>query len=171
MAKKAKLISMTVDDQKQAEGALAEMAALERKIEQAKLVMQEEADAAKAKAQGIITPLEARWKELNGAIKKWATMNKSVLFVERKSLDLAFGSFGFVASTKVQQMNGVGEEETITKLKQYGFTEGIRIIEEVNKEAMEKWPEERLALVGCLRRSADNWFCKVKQEKLSKTPV
>ena len=91
-------------------------------------------------------------------------MNKATLFAERKSLDLAFGVIGFKAGTSVRQMDGVPEEETLAKLKQYGFAEGIRVIEQVNREAMETWPEERLALVGCLRRTSDKWHCKTKQE-------
>ena len=165
MPKKPKLNGSIVDNQAQAEGALAEMAALERKIIQADLDMRETCDAAKQKAVDIKTPLEARYKELETAIKKWATMNKSVLFVDRKSLDLAFGTFGFKESTSIRQMNGVSEAETLTKLKALGMAEAIRIIEEVNKEAMEAWPEERLALVGCIRRTVDNWHCKTKQEK------
>jgi phage host-nuclease inhibitor protein Gam len=167
MAKKATLHGPVVDDRKQAEGALAEMAALERKMAQAKLTMQEECDEAKAKATDIITPLEARYKSLDAALKKWATMNKSVLFVDRKTLDFAFGVVGFIASTKIKQMNGVSETDTLAKLKQFGFTDGIRITESPDKEAMEKWPEDRLALVGCVRRTADNWICKPAQEKLS----
>jgi phage host-nuclease inhibitor protein Gam len=164
---KAKLHGPVVDEQRQAEGALAEMAALERKIAQATLEMQETCDAAKAEARGIITPLEARKKELEAAVKKWATMNKSVLFTEKKTLDLAFGVIGFHAGTKVRQMNGVSEEDTLAKLKQYGFTDGITITETPNREVMEKWPEDRLALVGCVLRTTDNWICKTKPEKLS----
>jgi hypothetical protein len=55
----------------------------------------------------------------------------------------------------------------LAKLKQFGFTEGIRITETPDKEAMEKWPEDRLALVGCVRRTTDKWHCKPAQEKLS----
>jgi phage host-nuclease inhibitor protein Gam len=166
MAKKPTLHGPIVDDKQQAEGALAEMAAVERKIALAKLEMQEEIDAAKTRAQDVITPLAARYKELETALKKWATMNKSVLFAERKSLDLTFGVIGFTAGTKIQQMNGVNEAETLEKLKRLGLTTAIRIIEEVNKDAMSAWPEERLALVGCVRRTSDNWFCKPAQEKV-----
>jgi phage host-nuclease inhibitor protein Gam len=166
MAKKPTLHGPVVDDQKQAEGALAEMAALERKIAQVKLAMQEECDAAKARASDIITPLDARHKELEAALKKWATMNKSELFKERKTLDLAFGVIGFRAVTIIKQMNKVSEEETLAKLQRLGFREAIRVIEEVNKEAMEKWSDERLALVGCVRSTFDKWKCEPAQEKL-----
>ncbi|MDR2502942.1 MAG: host-nuclease inhibitor Gam family protein [Deltaproteobacteria bacterium] len=165
MAKKANLIPSLVDNQAQAEGALAEMAALERKMIQADLDMRDICDAAKQKNVDAKKPLEARYKELETAIKKWATMNKSVLFAERKSLDLAFGVFGFKAVTAIRQMDGVSEAETLAKIKALGFADAIRLIEEVNREAMEGWTEERLALVGCIRRSSDRWHCKPKQEK------
>jgi len=165
MAKKAKLHPQTVDDLTQAEGALAEMAALERKMIQAALDMQEVCDTAKKKAAEIVAPLQARFKELEGGIKKWATMNKSTLFVERKSIDSPFGVFGFQASTSIRQMDGVKEAETLEKIKSFGFKDAIRTTEEVNKEAMENWPDERLALVGCKRQTGDKWYCKTKQEK------
>jgi phage host-nuclease inhibitor protein Gam len=165
MAKKAKLHPQTVDDLTQAEGALAEMAALERKILQALLDMREVCDTAKKRAGEIVAPLQARFKELEAGIKKWATMNKSTLFATRKSIDSPFGVFGFQASTSIRQMNGVSEEETLAKIKKMGFTDAIRTVEEVNKEAMEQWTDERLALVGCVRRTSDNWHCKTKQEK------
>lgn len=165
MAKTAKLHTSPVDTQAQAEGALAEMAALERKMIQADLDMREVCDAAKKEAGEIKAPLEARYKELEAALKKWATMNKSALFAERKHLDLAFGVIGFAAATAIRQMDGVPEEETLARIKQYGFADALRIVEQVNKEAMEKWTDERLALVGCLRRTVDRWHCKTKQEK------
>ena len=162
---KKPVLHATVDNQAQAEGALAEMASLERKMIQADLDMQEVIDAAKQKAVDTKTPLEARYKELEKAIKKWATMNKSALFAERKSIELAFGVFGFKANTVIRQMDGVSEEETLARVKRLGFTEAIRVIEQLDKEAMEKWTEERLALVGCICRTSDKWHCKAKQEK------
>lgn len=166
MAKK-KLPTVVVDDQTQAEGILAEIAAIDRKLTNVQVTMNEEIDAAKKKAADAKVPLEARRKELGAALKTWATMNKSVLFAKRKSLDLAFGSLGFQASSRIQQMNNVSEEETIGKIKQFGFNEGIRIAEVLDKEAMEKWTDDRLALVGLVRRNSDTYWCKVNQEKIA----
>ncbi|MDR1398128.1 MAG: host-nuclease inhibitor Gam family protein [Desulfarculales bacterium] len=168
MPKTAKLHGPAVENQAQAEGVLAEMAALERKMIQADLEMREACDLAKAKACEIKKPLESRYKELEAVIKKWAAMNKSLLFTERKTLDLAFGTLGFIASTQIRQMQDVSEQETLARIKSFGFAEAIRVSECVNKEAMEAWPEERLALVGCLRRTLDKWFCKPKQEKANR---
>ena len=163
--------SVVVDDQEQAEGVLAEIAAIDRKLAQVEITMQEEIAAAKKKAADDKLSLEKRRKELNDSVKKWATMNKSILFEKRKSLDLAFGSFGFQASTTVQQMNGVSAEESIEKIEKFKFNDGIRIIKELDKEAIAKWPDERLALVGLVRRPKDTFWLKVNQEKLSSAKV
>ena len=162
----AKARSYVVDDVKQAEGALAEMAGIDRKLAQIEVDLNEEIDAAKKKALSAKTPLEARRKELDGAVKTWALMNKSVLFGERKSLDLGFGIIGFQATSRIQQMNGVSAGDTLEKLKKFNFTNAIRITETVNKEVMETWPEERLELVGVVRRESNFYFCKINQEKL-----
>lgn len=164
MVKKEKTRGPVIDDKAQAEGALAEMAALERKIALSRLAMQESIDLAKERSQEECTPLERRHKELFNGVKSWAKRNKASMFDKKRSLDLVFGVIGFQGSTKIQQMSGMSEEYTLEKLKGYGFKAGIRITEKVDKEAMEKWTDERLALVGLIRRTSDNYYCKIKQE-------
>lgn len=167
MAKKAILHGPVIDDQMQAEGALAEMAALQRAMFKAELDARDICDAAKAKAQKIKATSETRYRELEAALKKWATMNKSDLFKERKNLDLAFGVIGFRAVNAIRQMDKVSEAETLARLQQLGFREAIRVAYGVNKEAMEGWPDERLALVGCRRMITDKWYCQPKQETIT----
>ncbi|WP_027188205.1 host-nuclease inhibitor Gam family protein [Desulfovibrio cuneatus] len=166
MAKK-KLVATSIDSTEQAEGVLAEIAAIDRKLTQVEVTMQEEIAAAKQKAAESKLAFEKRRKALADAVKKYATMNKPVLFEKHKSIQLAFGSFGFQASSGVQQMNGVSAEETIEHIKKFKFPEGIRIVEELDKEAVAKWPDERLALVGLRRVDKDTFWLKVNQEKLS----
>lgn len=164
---KRKQSPVAVEDQQQAEGVLAEIASIDRRLQQIQVMMNDEIDAAKLKAAEDKAPLERKRKELEASLKKWATMNKSILFVKRRSLDLAFGSLGFQATTRIQQMDGVSPAESLEKVKKFGFKDGIRIIEELNKEAMETWTDDRLALVGLVRRDIDSYWCKVNQEKLA----
>ena len=96
-----------VADRAQAEGALAEMAALDRKLSGIEAEMQEKIDSAKAQASQLSTPLLARRKELADAVAVYAKLNKQDLFSKGKSLDLGFGVMGFRASTKVVQVSGV----------------------------------------------------------------
>lgn len=157
-----------VEDTKQAEGALAEIAALDRKLEAISGTMQESIDAAKAKAIQEATPLKARRKELADAVAVFAKLNRTALFVGVKSVDLGFGIIGFRASSKIVQVNGVTAEMTLEKLHQYNFLDAIRVKEEVNKEAALNWPSERLELVGLRKQESDTFFIEIKKEPLPK---
>ena len=77
-----------VADRAQAEGALAEMAALDRKIAAAEADMQESIDNAKARAAQACAPLAARRKELADAVAVYAKLNRTELFRTAKSLDM-----------------------------------------------------------------------------------
>lgn len=156
-----------VDDEKQADGALAEMAAIDRKLGTIAVDMNESISVAKEKAEEAAAPLKARRKVLNDELKKWASMNKAKLFASRKSLNLAFGVLGFRGSTAIHQMRGIKVDETLARLKKFNFTDGIRVVSQVDKEAMDSWPEDRLALVGLRRVDKDTFFCTPAQEKIT----
>lgn len=155
---------MVVADRAQAEGALAEMAALDRKIGVIEADMQESIDLAKAQASQKANPLLARRKELAEAVAIYAKLNRQELFTKGKSLDMGFGIIGFRASTRIAQIRGITAEMTLEKLRQYNFTEGIRIKEEINKDAALGWPDERLELVGLKRQMLDTFYIEIKKD-------
>lgn len=155
---------MVVADRAQAEGALAEMAALDRKIGVIEAAMQESIDLAKAQASQQANPLMARRKELADAVAVYAKLNRQELFTKAKSLDMGFGVIGFRASTRIAQIRGITAEMTLEKLRQYNFTEGIRIKEEINKDAALGWPDERLELVGLKRQMLDTFYIEIKKD-------
>lgn len=167
MNKRIKPDPIIVSDIRQAEGYLAEMAALDRKLTGIANDMNTAIDAAKERASNESAPLLARRKALGEAIGTYSTLNKGELFKERKSLDLGFGVIGFRLSTQIMQAGRVTKEMTLEKLHEYGFTDGIRTKEEINKDAVAGWPEERLALVGLRRRVQDAFFIEIKAEDLA----
>lgn len=150
----------------QAEAALAEIAALDRKLNAITDTLNAEIDAAKDKAQQSSTGLLAQRKSLAGAVATFATMNKAELFSSKKSLDLAFGVMGFRQSTQIAQMPRVTQAMTLEKLHEFAFMEAIRTKEELNKDVVAGWPDERLALVGLKRRNLDSFYIEIKAEKV-----
>lgn len=88
------------------------------------------------------------------------------MFPKSKSLDLGFGVIGFRASTKIVQVRGVTAEMTLERMHQYHLADGIRLKEEINKEAALGWPDERLELVGLKRQQADTFFIEINKEKV-----
>lgn len=155
-----------VADIAQCEGALAEMAALDRKLSGIETEMQEAIDCAKAKAGQLAGPLVARRKELADSVAVFAKLNRQELFSKGKSLDMGFGVIGFRASTRIVQVRGVTAEMTLEKLRQYNLSDGIRIKEEINKDAALGWPDERLELVGLKRQQSDAFFIEIKKDSV-----
>lgn len=155
-----------IENRAQAEGVLAEMAALDRKISVIETEMQEAIDMAKKKAAQAAAPLASRRKTLADALAVFAKLNRQDLFGKLKSVDLGFGVIGFRLSTKLVQLKGVTVEMTLEKLHQYGFTDAIRTKEEPNKEAMLGWPDERLETVGLKRQQTDAFFIEIKKDEV-----
>lgn len=164
MARRLKPDPHIVADRAQCEGALAEIAALDRKATAIEADMQERIDAAKAVAGQLTAPLVSRRKELADAVAVFAKLNRQELFAKAKSLDLGFGTIGFRQSTSIIQMRGVSAEMTLAKLHQYNLADGIRTKEEVNKESALGWPDERLELVGLKRQQSDTFFIEITKD-------
>lgn len=155
-----------VEDRAQAECALAEIAALDRKLDGITTAMQETIDLAKAKASQEANPLIARRKELADAVAVFAKLNRQTLFAKAKSVDLGFGTIGFRASTRIVQIRGVTAEMTLERLHQYNLADGIRTKEEINKDAALGWPDERLELVGMRRQQVDAFYIEIRKDPL-----
>lgn len=154
-----------VESREQAEGTMAEIAALDRKLSALTVAMNKELDAAKEKAAQAAAPLAARRKELESGLAVFAVLNRKELFPDgAKSLDLGFGLIGFRASTKIVQQSNINAEMTLERLRKFKFLDGIRTKEEVNKDAMTAWTDEKLETVGLRRQKSDGFFVEVKED-------
>ena len=166
MAARSKPNPHIVESREQAEGTMAELAAIARKLDGVTVAMNTEIDTAKAKASQASAPLEARKKELENGLAVFARLNKAEFFAKEKSLDLGFGTIGFRASTKIVQQSGISAEMTLAKLNEFDLKEGVRTKEEINKEAMAAWADARLETVGLRRQKSDGFFVEVKRDSL-----
>ena len=161
------LEKLTIKDVPQVEGALAEMSAISRKLSLIEGAMNEEIDSAKARAQQESASLIARYNELEKAVKAFGTLNKSRLFFEKRSLELAFGTISFRQSTRITLQRRVTEEMALQALRELGLSEGIRVKEELDRTAMSDWPDSKLETVGMKRRTVDTISVEVKSEALA----
>lgn len=158
---------LIIKDVQQAEGVLAEMSAIGRKLLLIEGAMNEEIDNAKARAQQEGASLIVRYNELEKAVKAFGTLNKSRLFSEKRSLELAFGTISFRQSTRITLQNRVTEEMALQVLRELGLSEGIRVKEELDRTAMADWPDSKLETVGMKRRTVDTISVDVKSEALA----
>lgn len=167
MATRIKPAGLIVSDVKQVEGALAEMATIDRKRAEITNQLNEAIDEAKTHAEHASVGIMARYKELGEAIKVFATLNENILFVDgKKSRDLAFGIIGFRSATDIVQMNKVPAETTLERLHDFGFTEAINTKASILKSGMTNWTDEKLQSVGLRRRTKNDFYIEVKAETL-----
>ncbi|MBN2060730.1 MAG: host-nuclease inhibitor Gam family protein [Deltaproteobacteria bacterium] len=82
-------------------------------------------------------------KDLVALMKK----NSAEIFDGEDRVELKHGSLLFQIEERVKKARGVLE-----KLEEHGFTEALEISKKVNWDELEKWPVERLALVGTERK-------------------
>ena len=169
MAARSKPNPHIVENKEQAEGTMAELATINRKLGVITEEMNAEIDAAKRKAQLAASAMQSRKKDLESALAVFATLNRQQLFPEgAKSLDLGYGIIGFRASTKIMQQNKVTAEMTLERLHQFGMTDGIRVKEEINKEGMATWTDEKLETVGLRRQKSDGFYVEIKTDVVPK---
>ena len=160
-----------VGDLARAESVMQELAALERQRRGIIDSLNEEIDGLKDAAQGALAPIELRRKTLSDALGVFLKMNRKEVLKGRKSVEMAFGTMGFRSSSSLCQMRGVTAEMTLERLKNAGLPEGIRIKQELDKDVMRGWPEERLALVGLIRQEKDQFFVELKEEQLAQAAL
>ena len=149
--------------------AVAEIAALDRQMAAIECDMQAEIDAAKARARQCAASVVSHRVELANGVAVWAKLHKEELFKNAKTLDLGHGRIGFRASTAIAQERGVTVEMSLARCHELGLTDGVRLKEELNKERMLAWPDERLSLVGVKRQQRDTFFIDIPQESIPTT--
>jgi phage host-nuclease inhibitor protein Gam len=158
-----------IRDLTDADGALREIAEIDRAVEAANHGLNEEIDHLKEETQAAIAPLLERKETLGAGLANFAKLSKEELFKDRKSRELDFGTIGYRKSTALSAIKKICStwKEVLGKLRQYDFKEAIRVREEPDKEVMSAWPKKRLELVGVQRVEKDEFFYEVKQEKLT----
>jgi phage host-nuclease inhibitor protein Gam len=100
--------------------------------------------------------LAARGKELIALMKK----NKGVLFDGTDVVDLVNGSL----------IREKGEKVTIPKTalaacKENKFTDVIKVVESLDRAAIEKWPDAKLLLIGAARKAVEELKYNIKTVK------
>lgn len=156
MAKKAADM-LKIRDLQQAEGAVAEYARLALKLKTLEVEESEGIIAIKARGEQERLPVQNRLAELEMGLKTFATMNRTAVFGDKQSVELAFGALEFRKSTKTVQIAGISAADTLEKVKTLGFLDALSVKEKLNTEAMENWTDEKLALIGRRRQQSESF--------------
>ena len=156
------LIINTLDE---ATVLVGEIAAMDRELAMIDVAMREEIDAAKTRAKNKAEGIALKRKARSDAVAVFASMNRAELFSDSKTLDLGYGKIGFrMSPPSIVQERGVTAEMSLAKCRELGLTDGIRQKEELNKENLLGWPDERLGIIGVRRQQRETFFIDTPQE-------
>ncbi|MDR1656154.1 MAG: host-nuclease inhibitor Gam family protein [Deltaproteobacteria bacterium] len=155
-----------IENLNEADAVLARMAEAQREIALVENALNEQIDRLKSEAQqrtidhrNILTMEELR-------LKAYSKDNRKE-FKGLQSLDLAHGTLGFRRSTALSlAAKGDTWEEIIARLEEGGHDEVIRRTKEADKDALKKWPEDRLQSFGLKLKETEKFVVEVKQEKV-----
>lgn len=130
---------------------MVEMAALEAEA-QAKIA------AITAEYENKITPYREAVKDLDKTLIDLMKAEKKTLFAGGDVVNLPHGSL-----IRSQEWKVKIPRDAIGKCEELGFTDVVRIAKSLDREAVEKWPEEKLFLIGAERKPATKFSYEVKK--------
>ena len=111
-----------------------------------------------ARYSGLLNPMReektALGKELLTLMKK----NKGVLFDGADVIDLQAGSLIHEQGEKVSI-----PKTALESCKANGFDDVIKIVESLDRDAIEKWPDAKLVLIGAERKPKEEFKYTVKK--------
>ena len=117
----------------------------------------------KTKASKAGEPLREKISATVAKIQAFAEYNKDEYFVDRKSVDLSFGTMGWRKSTSISV-----KKTTLDLLKKLKMAKFIRVKQEPDKEAMAALDDETLASVDAVRKVKNEFFVEAKTEEVNK---
>lgn len=151
-----------IESLEQADLVLKEIGLLERQLETIDGEAQKRINEIKVEALKEGEFIRNRITELSSMLGSFADNNKHKLFIDKRTVELTFGCFGFRKSTSIHV-----KKTTLELLKKLGLTQFIRVKEEPNKEALAEMDDETLAQVDAVRKVKDEFFCEANQERIN----
>ena len=146
--------------------ALEEIAKLQRYIKAVEADMNGDIDAIKAGAESVAAQHMEKLTALEAGIQAYAEYNKAELFRNKKSIPLNFGVIGFRMSQKLKPAPKTTWKRILEILKEQGLKSAIRVKEDVNKDVLGEWSDERLESVNVQRVRKDQFWYEVAEEEL-----
>ena len=145
-----------------ADVALADIADCCNRIDVLKAEAEASVQVIQANYGEMLTPLQSQLARNVAWLKDTMKSNKAVLFDGTDIVRLANGSLIHSVADKVSI-----PRDALAKCEELGFAEVVKIAKSLDREAVEKWPDERLILIGAERKQKEEFsydLAEVKHE-------
>lgn len=94
------------------------------------------------------------------AIKALMKANKGLLFDAADVVDLSPGSLIYSAGDKVTI-----PKTALAECEAQGFTDVVKIVKSLDRNAIERWPDAKLALIGAQRKLIEDYTYSLKGDR------
>ena len=141
----------------EADRLLDDIGKITARLQTAEVEAEAEIETVRVHFARSIDPLRDRLKELD---KELITLMKSrqvPLFDGKDTLKLLHGILLYNKEDKVSI-----PRHALLKIKLQGWKEAILIAESINRAVVEKWPDERLVMIGAKRKEKKTYSYEVK---------
>lgn len=166
MARKKPSNEFKIKSLDEVNAALGDIAQLQRRISAVEAEMNDDIDAIKAAAEAVAAQYMEKLTGLEAGIQAYAEYNKAELFRNKKSILLNFGVIGFRMSQKLKPGPKTTWKRILEILKEKGLKSAIRLKEDVNKDVLGEWSDERLESVNVQRVKKDQFWYETAGEEL-----
>lgn len=165
MAKhRAKPTALVIHTRDQANEVLGQIAARKRQIEGITAEVNSRVDEMKQELANATCQLLSELADREAALANWAEHNREAILPKgAKSAKMTHGTIGWRQSSKLATLAGYTWARVLGVLTGMGCREAIRVKEEVDKEVLQTWKEERLATVGVFMKVEDTFFYELDQ--------
>jgi hypothetical protein len=145
--------------QEQANGYLREIAIRTADIEALHAECEEAIQEAKARYALRIEARDVLLKSAVTALMQTMKFNKKILFDGTDVVNLPHGSLIHSVKDKVSI-----PRDALAKCEELGFDEVVKIAKSLDREAVEKWRDEKLFLIGAERKPKEEFSYDLKKE-------
>ncbi|MDX9820638.1 MAG: host-nuclease inhibitor Gam family protein [Syntrophales bacterium] len=159
MEKQRKKPDAPDDPRVQADRLLAEISQHKKEIEHVLKQYEEELARAAEYCRAQTQPLKELLALCEAALTKLMKLEKRALFAVGDVLNLDHGSLIHSLVDKVSI-----PRDALGKCEELGFTEVVKIVKSLDREAIEKWPDQRLFLIGAERKPKEGFNYDLKKE-------
>jgi len=118
----------------------------------------EEIERLKAHYEGMMAPMKATVERDGKALQGLMKANKAALFDGTDIVRLVNGTLIRESGDKVTI-----PKTALAKCKELGFTDIVKTVESLDRAAVEKWPDERLFLIGATRKPGEKFEYELKR--------
>jgi phage host-nuclease inhibitor protein Gam len=126
-------------------------------LENLKQIATAEVDAVLNKYSQEIADLEHQIKHLDKDVKSLAKKNKAIVFDGKDQVTLDHGILLWGKEKKVSI-----PRDALDKIEARGWNEAIKIAKSVDRSVVEKWPVERLTVIGAERKTVEKFSYEIK---------